>query len=273
MNLLEETKSLLRRYRIVPNRLRGQNFTVDPSVFEHVINHASVNRNDVVLDVGAGFGFLTKILSDMCKLVFAVESDRILAETLQSKFRDSTNVKVIEGNILKVAVPTFSKVVSVPPYGISSGLLLWLFQQSFECAVSVFQCEFANKLVADVGSDDYGWLTVLTTYHFEAELMEAVPASAFLPQPEVNSIIVLLKPWEFHPFKVQNESVFKSVVRFLFTQRNRKLRKVLFSYAKRDCSVNVQSINALLERVRIADRRVRDLTPEEFGMLADACSE
>lgn len=226
-----------------------------------------------MLDIGAGFGFLTEILSEKCRLVLAVESDDRLAEALRFKFRDSTNIEVIEGNILKVSVPAFSKVVSIPPYGISSRLLLWLFHRSFMCAELVLQREFANRLVADVGNDDYGWLSVLTAHYVEAELSEEVPRSVFFPQPEVDSVIVQLKPWEFRPLEVRDEVVFEKTVRFLFTQRNKKLRNVLLSFVKSNCPSNMKSVNTLLERASLADRRVRDLTPEDLGMLANACSQ
>jgi 16S rRNA (adenine1518-N6/adenine1519-N6)-dimethyltransferase len=273
MSLLEETKSLLRKYRIAPNKLKGQNFTVDPSVFERVIGHASLDKDDVVLDIGAGFGFLTKMISEKCKLVLAVESDKRLVSILRCKFQGLTNVQIIESNVLKMTVPTFNKVVSIPPYGISSRLLLWFFHQTFDCAVSVFQKEFANKLVADVGCDDYGWQCVFTNYYAEAEVLDEVPRSAFFPQPEVDSVIVQLKPWEFPPFEVHDEIVFERIVRFLFTQRNKKLRKVLLSFVKSNCPTDIKSVNILLERVPLGDKRVRDLAPEDFGLLANACSK
>ncbi len=273
MSLLEETKLLLRNLRIAPNKLRGQNFTVDPWIFDRLIGLSSVKEDDVVLDVGAGFGFLTEKLSERCQFVVAVESDKRLAQALRFKFRGSPKVKVIEGDVLKESIPAFNKVVSVPPYGISSHLLLWLFHQSFTCGALVFQREFGERLVADVGTDEYGWLSVFTSYYLEAELLEEVSRSAFFPQPDVDSVMVLLKPWQFRPFEVRNEAVFEKVVRFLFTQRNRKLRNALASFSKLSCQKSVKSFNTILENVSLDNLRVRELTPEDFGVLANACSQ
>jgi 16S rRNA (adenine1518-N6/adenine1519-N6)-dimethyltransferase len=235
-----------------------------------MIEHASLKQDDVALDIGAGLGFLTKILSEKCGFIVAVESDERLAEALRFRFRDSPSVKVVEGNILTVSLPAFNKVVSIPPYGISSRLLLWLFHRSFACAVLVFQREFANRLVADVGGEDYGWLSVLTTYYLDVELSEDVARSAFFPPPEVDSVIVNLKPWQFRPFEVRDESVFERMVRFLFTQRNKKLKNVLSSFAKSGSPANMRNVNNLLESASFADRRVRDLAPNDLGVLADA---
>ena len=122
-----ETKRLLRTFRIVPNRLLGQNFMVDPSLFPKLVDYASLDKTDVVLDAGAGFGFLTRFLANKCKSVLAVEKDPRVATVLREQLRGLANVTVIEGDVLKTAIPNFSKVVSIPPYQISSRLLLWLF--------------------------------------------------------------------------------------------------------------------------------------------------
>jgi 16S rRNA (adenine1518-N6/adenine1519-N6)-dimethyltransferase len=151
---VSETKQLLRTFRIVPNRLLGQNFMVDSSIFPKLSDYASLNKADVVLDAGAGFGFLTRFLANKCKSVMAVEKDPRVAEVLREQLKGLANVTAIEGDVLKVAVPSFSKVVSIPPYQISSRLIMWLFDRNFECAVLVLQKEFAGRLVASMGSED-----------------------------------------------------------------------------------------------------------------------
>ena len=77
MSLLEKTKQLLWAHSIVPNKLLGQNFLVDESVFPDLVDYASLNRTDVVLDIGAGFGFLTRFISTKCARVLAFEKDHL----------------------------------------------------------------------------------------------------------------------------------------------------------------------------------------------------
>ena len=83
MNLLEETKSLLRSHRIEPKKTLGQNFMVETQVFQEMANLAQLNCDDTVLEIGAGLGFLTRFLSEKCKTVLAVEFDPQLANILR----------------------------------------------------------------------------------------------------------------------------------------------------------------------------------------------
>jgi len=273
MSLLERTKFLLRRYRIFPKKRLGQNFMVEPSTFQYMTKYASLSRDDVVLDIGAGLGFLTCFLADKCKCVLAVESDSRLVRVLREELRDLPNVELIEGNVLKVQLSQFNKVVSAPPYHISSSLLPWLFNKNFECAVLIFQKEFANRLVASVGSEDYGWLTVVAYYHVEVELLDEVPKWMFYPQPEVSSIIVRLEPKKPPPFTLKEKVLFKQLVRTLFTQRNRKVRNAVLPFIKSKHATTAENAVKLADSLPFHDKRVRELAPEDFGALANALAK
>jgi 16S rRNA (adenine1518-N6/adenine1519-N6)-dimethyltransferase len=273
MSLLERTKFLLRRYRIFPKKRLGQNFMVEPSFFQCMIKYASLSRDDVVLDVGAGLGFLTRSVADKCKRVLAVESDSSLVSILHAELRNFPNVELIKGNVLKVQIPQFNKAVSVPPYHISSSLLLWLFNKNFECAVLIFQKEFANRLVASVGSEDYGWLTIVAYYHVEVELFDEVPKWMFYPQPEVSSIIVRLEPKKPLPFTLKDKVLFKQLVRTLFTQRNRKVRNAVLPFIKITHVTTAENAVKLADSLPFHDKRVRELAPEDFGALANALAK
>ena len=267
---VSETKRLLRTFRIVPNRLLGQNFMVDPSIFPKLVDYASLDKTDVVLDAGAGFGFLTRFLANKCKSVLAVEKDPRVATVLREQLRGLANVTVIEGDVLKTAIPNFSKVVSIPPYQISSRLLLWLFDRGFDRAVLILQKEFAERLVAAVGSEDYGWLTVAACYSNEVNLLDPAPKHMFYPQPEVDSVIVRLTPWTAAPFKVKDEAFFRRMVRWLFTQRNKKLSNALVPFIKSTLGVNKEDAEKLACTIPFREKRARELTPETFGEVANA---
>jgi len=246
---------------------------VEPSIIQCMSVYALLNKNDVVLDIGAGFGFLPRFLADRCKSVLAVESDARLVEALCEQLKDSPNVKIIRGNVLKVPIPRFNKVVSIPPYHISSRLLLWLFGKSFDCAVLIFQKEFANRLVASIGSEDYGWLAVLTYYYVEVELLDDVPKWMFFPQPEVDSVVVRLKPRKPLLFRLKDEELFKRMVQSLFRQRNRKVRNAILPFMKGIRATTAEKAGELAEALPFHDRRVRELAPEDFGVLANVISD
>ncbi|MDH5481371.1 MAG: 16S rRNA (adenine(1518)-N(6)/adenine(1519)-N(6))-dimethyltransferase RsmA [Candidatus Bathyarchaeota archaeon] len=272
MSLLDETKFLLRKYRIFPKKLLGQNFMVENSIFQYTSDYAALNPEDVVLDVGAGLGILTRFLADRCKRVLAVEFDAKLVQALREQLQNAVNVVIIKGDVLKVPIPTFNKVVSIPPYRISSRLLLWLFSKNFDCAVSIFQTEFVNRLVASIDSNDYGWLTVFAYYYAEIELLDAVPRWMFYPQPNVDSVIIRLRPHRLPPFKLINETLFKQMVKSLFTERNRKVRNAVSTFLKGVRGIAAEDAFKMAEALPFRDKRVRELAPEDFGALANALS-
>ena len=270
---LNETKQLLRTFRIAPNKLMGQNFMVAPSLYPKLSEYACVSQNDVVLDAGAGFGFLTQFLADKCKAVIAVEKDPRIAEVLREQTTGLANVTVVEGDVLKVTLPEFNKVVAIPPYYLSSRLVTWLFQRKIDCAVLILQREFANRLVADVGSEDYGWLTVITCHDAKVELLDELPKTVFYPQPKVDSVIVRLTPWKTAPFNVKDEAFFKRLVRWLFTQRNKKLGNALEPFFKSARKLDKKEAKKLAATTPFGERRVRELAPKDFGEIANAFTE
>ncbi len=270
---LEETKQLLQTYRIKPNKLLGQNFMVESSLYTKLCTYASLGSSDIVLDAGAGFGFLSRYLADRCKAVIAVEKDRQVAEVLQEQVKSFDNITVIQGDVLKTKLPEFNKVIAIPPYYLSSHLVTWLLENKVDCAVLILQKEFANRLVASVGSEDYGWLTVVTFQHAEVELLDSVPKDMFYPQPEVDSVILRIKPWSKTPFEVKDEKLFKQMVKWLFTQRNKKLGKALAPFLRTNLKLNKQEAEKLALTLPFHDKRARELQPKDFGALVNAIAK
>ncbi|MCS7095568.1 MAG: 16S rRNA (adenine(1518)-N(6)/adenine(1519)-N(6))-dimethyltransferase RsmA [Candidatus Bathyarchaeota archaeon] len=269
MSLSEEAKLILRKYRIVPKKRFGQHLLIEPSIFHILAEYASLSRNDTVLDVGAGLGFLTSFLAEKCRKVLAVEIDSRFVRLLREKLKNLHNVEVFEGDILKVTLPPFNKVVSIPPYNISSPFIEWLLNKNFDCAVLILQKEFSKRLTATVGDKNYGWLTVLAYYHFEIDLLDHVPKQLFYPPPKVDSVIVRLRPRAFPSFTVKNYLVFSRLVRALFSQRNRKVRNAIKPFIKMYLTSKSRIIN-FAGPIPFSDRRVRELAPEDFGELANA---
>jgi len=267
INLLRRAKHLLRLYSLFPKKRLGQNFTVNSDMLQRLVSHASITKDDIVLEVGAGLGFLTQLLSSKCKKVIAVEVDPTLAEILRKQLHSLQNVDLIEGDILKVSLPPFNKVVSAPPYSISSPLLFRLLERKFDWAVLILQKEFAERLAASVGSKDYGRLTVTIYYRADVELLDYVPRTMFYPPPDVDSMMVRLKPRD-PPFQVEDETIFFELVRTLFTQRNRKVRNGLISFLRKREITGKEAVE-LADSTVYSTKRVRELAPEDFGILAN----
>jgi 16S rRNA (adenine1518-N6/adenine1519-N6)-dimethyltransferase len=238
---------------------------VNINLLRRLISYASINKNDTVLEVGAGLGFLTQLLSSECKKVIAVEVDPKLARILREQLHNLQSVDLIKGDILKISLPSFTKVVSAPPYSISSPLLFRLLESKFDCAVLILQKEFAERLAASVGSKDYGRLTVNIYYKADVELLDYVPRKMFYPPPDVDSMMVSLKPRE-PPFQVENKEVFFELVQVLFIQRNKKVRNALIPFLhKRE--IKRKEALELADSTIYRDKRVRELAPEDFAIL------
>ena len=168
---------------------------------------------------------------------------------------------------MKITVPYFNKVVSTPPYSISSPLQFWLLNKSFEEAVLSFQEEFARRLTASVGSKDYGRLTVTTYYQAEVEILDVIPKESFWPSPKVDSLIVRLRP-RHPPFRIEDEKIFFDVVKAIFTQKNRKLRNAIVPFFSRFRLPRREAVK-IADSLPFRDRRPRELSPEEIGLIAD----
>jgi len=270
MSLLQKTSLLLRLYKFSPKKRLGQNFLIDSDLLEKMLFYASVSDSDVVLEVGAGLGFLTRLLAQKCRKVIAVEVDSKLVKISKEQLRDLQNVELIEGDVLKVSIPPYNKVVSTPPYSISSSLLFWLLERDFDCAVLAFQREFAARLNAPVNSKDYSRLTVSTYYRADVEVLEDVPRELFYPPPDVDSTIVRIKPRK-SPFSVVDEKLFLDLVQAMFTQRNRKVRKAVIPFLQRQGFGREETLK-IADSLLFHDKRVRELAPEDFGAITNEIS-
>ncbi len=247
-----------------PRKKLGQHFLIDRNIMGKLVEAADLKSTDIVLEIGSGTGSLTSIIQEQSGRVVAIEKDPALTGILRRKFAESKKVQVIEGDVLKTELPSFNKVVSSPPYNISSKLIFLLLKKKFDTLVLILQKEFAERLTAQTGSRDYGRLTVMVSHRADTRLIEVVPKHAFYPRPKVDSAIVKLTPKEPRTL-VFDEQLFSDLVRELFTQRNRGLRKVILRLLQRYGDKS----NVLLLGLSIPEKRVYQTTVEEFETLAN----
>lgn len=238
---------------------RGQHFLVDDRVAERQVAYAALSRDDVVLEIGAGNGALTRHLAEVAGRVIAIEIDAELAVGLENM----ENVELVRRDALKVdfSALRFNKVVANLPYQISSPVTFKLLEHSFDLGILMYQKEFAERLVAVPGSDAYARLSVMAQYAADWELLETVSPGAFYPRPKVRSAIVRMTP---RPplFSVVDEDVFAEVVRALFSHRRKKIRNGLLAAGVID--------RKQLESVPYVGQRAENLLPAQIGAISDA---
>lgn len=248
-----------------PLRRLGQNFLVDRTARDLITNSSDLDRSDVVLEVGPGKGFLTDALLAHAGKVIAVEKDPRLVTILRLKYEGNRRLRIMQGDILKVKLPRFNKVVCSPPYYISSRLVLLIASKRFRRAVLTLQKEFAERLVAKPGSSEYGRISVMMQHKSSIELAGVIRRDSFRPVPRVDSAVIVIRK-KSPEVPVKNERLFMDIVRFMFTQRRKKAKKVLRQYLETLLG-HVDPANQTL--ASLPEVRVFQLSVSDFERLAN----
>jgi 16S rRNA (adenine1518-N6/adenine1519-N6)-dimethyltransferase len=238
----------------------GQHFLKDCDATIRIASYADIGREDRVLEIGPGPGNLTQALASRAGAVYAVEIDPDLAAGLSGRF---SNVQVINGDALKVELPHCNKIVSNLPYQISSKITYRLLSRPFETAVLMYQWEFAKRLTARAGGDEYGRLAMTVGFFCRIEIMEKVSKMAFRPVPQVDSAVVRLTPRPDRPMVDPTNLI--RLAEGLFNNRRKKVKKGLAALG-----ASRQALSELDKA--ILERRPEELTPDEAATLAGAIS-
>ena len=254
---MTDTGRLIAETGIVPKKSKGQNFLIDGRVADRHISYAGIREGDRVLEVGPGLGILTERMVDLPCDLTCIELDDILAEYITETFGD--RLTLIHGDAVKVRFPEFDVFVSNLPYSVSTPIIFKLLYHDFRTAVVMVQKEFADRMVADVGSPDYSRLTVNLFYRADCEIMETVPASRFNPRPKVDSALVRITPRKA-PFDVIDEKLFFKVTEITFNHRRKKIGTSLKSAGLVKPGWDIPYL----------DERVENLRPAEIAEIADA---
>lgn len=249
----------------------------DGAVLDCIADACALDRDDTVVEIGAGLGALTGRLAQRAKTVLAIEKDGKLAELLRNRLGQAKNVKIIHQDAFHFDFHWAAneaggrlKVVGNLPYNIASSLTVELVKKS-DCIwdmVLMYQKEVAERLSAHPGTKDYGVLTVLASLYADITPLLSVGREAFYPRPKVESALLgfrlLPQPREL----LENEKYFFEVVKASFSQRRKKLRNSLKSITFFD--PGPRSWEELLRGLAIdPDRRGETLSLEEFARLSN----
>ncbi len=223
---------LLTTRGLAPRRDLGQNFVVDPNTVRRIAHLAGVGPGDRVVEIGAGLGSLTLALAETGASVTAVEVDHGLVDALRDVVAGVPNVRVVEADALTLdwseLLGTASgwTLVANLPYNVATPLVCDLLDRvpAITRMLVMVQREVAERLAAAPGSSAYGAVSVKVAYWARARLAGFVPASVFVPRPNVNSALVEIdrRP----PPDVDPDELFP-LVRAAFGQRRKMLRRSL----------------------------------------------
>ena len=276
----KETIAVLQRYHFNFQKKFGQNFLIDAHVIEKIIAAAEIGKDDVVLEIGPGIGTLTQYLCEAAGDVVAVEIDRNLIPILTADTcKDYTNLKVINGDIMKTDIPGLLaeygsrpvKVVANLPYYITTPILMKLLEDRLPIAsiTVMVQREVAERMETGPGSKDYGALSLAVQYYAQPYLAANVPANCFMPRPNVGSAVIRLTLHEKPPVQVKDEKFMFTLIRASFNQRRKTLVNGIGNAPETGCTKE-QVAEALARLNLSATIRGEALTLPEFAALADA---
>ena len=214
-------------------KILGQHFLNSTRFAARIADIAEAN-NEVVIEIGAGKGILTKQLAKKAKRVVAVEIDARLADLL--KRMQLPNVDVINRDFLQVGLHNLSNslVVGNIPYNITSAIVRKLIQDRryVKRAVLTVQREYGTKMMAPLGSPAYGYLSICLNHYFNVSRKLVIPARYFSPRPRVSSAVVVLEP-ERDGIDGDYETELFEFIAGVFRYRRKSLRNAIISYLGR----------------------------------------
>jgi len=227
MDLLEKTKEICKKHNIKPVRSRGQNFLIKESVYDKIIESSNLKKDDTVLEVGPGLGFLTEKLAGKVKKVIAVELDDKLAEVLKCRLGNQNikNTEVINENVLDFKIERDFKVVANLPYNITSVFLRKALSAEIKPSLMVLmlQKEVAERIVAKPGN--MSLLAVSVQFYSDVEIIDYVKSDNFWPEPEVDSAIIKLII-KNNKLKIDEKAFFR-LVKIGFSSKRKMLKNNL----------------------------------------------
>lgn len=230
-------REILSERKLAPRKSLGQNFLIDSNILAKIAEAGLINSGDLVLEIGPGLGALTEILLEQAGTVMAVEYDRGLFSILGDRFRDSNNLKlfnqdIMETDLLELVKGSESglKVVANLPYYITTPLIFKLVESRINWEVMVFlvQKEVANRICASPGTKEYGALTVMLNFYGKVEKIGNVSRTVFYPEPEVDSTILRIVPYQTPEVQILYPRL-RRVVQAAFQQRRKTILNALGS--------------------------------------------
>lgn len=265
MNVFEETKYIMNKYNVHPNKKLGQNFLFDEEALNLIAS--GVNEQDTIIEIGPGLGTLTAILAEKAKKVIAVELDDKMMAILNERFKLYNNVEIIHKDILNVDIDKIApkaKVVANLPYYITTSIITKLLKTNIKDITVLIQKEVAERICAIPGSKKAGAITYFVNYYANAEIVGNVSKEAFIPNPEVESSIVKLKIRENKLVEVKNEDMLFEIIRANFNQRRKTLINSLSTV------VDKERLKEILRDLNINENvRGETLTLEQYAQLAN----
>ena len=243
-----------------PKKKWGQHFITDKNTIKKIINLIGPLKNTNILEIGPGKGALTLPLSKIVKSITAIEIDENLANELKNDSSDKNNITIVNQDILKFNYNSLNNaqldnlfVVGNLPYNISSQIIINLIEfRNYKKLVFMVQKDLANRLLASKSSKNYSRFSIISQIFFEIEKNFSVSKNIFYPKPNVDSVMITMKPKKIKTLEFLKLS---TLLKKCFSQRRKKIKNTLSNYVSADMIK------------KYGDLRPQDLTTKDFIAL------
>ena len=216
----------------------GQNFLIDESVLDAVVAAANLAPGETVIEIGPGLGVLTERLLEKGVTVICFEFDTTMIRVIHQDFTKEIiagTLRLVEGDAIHTlptvlaTIPGEYKVVANIPYQITTPLINVLLEKGPRPTLLslLMQKEVGERLAAGPGMSERSFLSVLTQYFSDVQVVRTVPPEAFYPAPSVNSAVVRIAVRKNRLLPDEQEQHFLRFVRMGFQQRRKQLKNVL----------------------------------------------
>lgn len=276
---IDYLKHLCQKYGLIPSKKYGQNFLINEEPIEKMLEVGEVKNDDLVVEVGPGFGVLTLALAEKAKKVMAFEIEKKLESYWTEQMARQQNIEIIWGNVLKQNINVGKyKVIANLPYQITSNVIRKFLEAENpgtraagaaqyraskpEIMVLMVQKEVAERICAQAG--DMSVLSVSVQYYAEPEIVMQVPRSYFWPMPAVDSAIIKIRI-KNDELRIKNDTDrFFKIVKAGFSSRRKMLIKNLGAVADK------KKLPAIFQELGInAKVRAQELSVEQWrGLVA-----
>ena len=279
MKLYQKTtvKEIQEKYGFNFSRNLGQNFLIDKNIIDKIIAGTEIGPQDTVLEIGPGMGVITAEAAAQAKKVIAVEVDKSLLPILAETLAGCDNVRIINEDILKLDIDKIiaeetagggeAKVIGNLPYYITTPIIMKLLEETTVKSITIMmQKEVADRIKAAPGSKIYGAISVAVQYYCQVEKIADVPKTVFIPQPQVDSVVLRLVRKEEPGVGVLDKGIFFACVKAGFGQRRKTLLNSLQTVRGTSKAMIEESLAAAGVE---AGRRAETLSLEEFGKISN----
>lgn len=278
MNIMNkrEVQFIFNQLNFTPKKRLGQSFLIDSHILHQIITEANLNKNDIVLEVGTGLGFLTSELVSYVKKVYSYELDPILFQYTAKKLSHIKNLELINRDILKSEFPYYNKVVSNIPYSISGPIIEKIFYNEYPPeGVLIIEKNIANRIFISGNYKDFSRISITFNAFMEPLKKINMSSHSFYPQPKIELTLIKVKPnVNLNSFllKGENREFFLRFVAGIMPYKNKDLINALvlfFRNIKSDKLSKIE-ISKFLKELSIPNNKVFQFNVDD---LINLCAE